>query len=78
MCLCWLNEYMVSDWRLKSRNKGRNNMCTVRAGVTTEHLRRGGSAAASLPQGDAHRTLIRPAGHGLTEVLAQTIRLKTA
>lgn len=53
-------------------------MCTVRAGVTTEHLRRGGSAAASLPQGDAHRTLIRPAGHGLTEVLAQTIRLKTA
>ena len=40
-------------------NKGRNNMCVLVAGVTQEHLWRGGSA--SLPQGDAHRALIRPA-----------------
>lgn len=47
--------YMAND----GGNKGRNNMCVLVAGVTQEHLWRGGSA--SLPQGDAHRALIRPA-----------------
>lgn len=49
------DEYMAND----GGNKGRNNMCVLVAGATQEHLWRGGSA--SLPQGDAHRALIRPA-----------------